>query len=187
MPALKDFVVQQGQLYTNLSANYDGASGRVELLQPLSVSIRNLSLAKVGQGGQPSVQLFQKENFAVNVAGKVAMPKDGNITADLSQLTVNQPADTSALIKISNTKPISVVLNPKGGITGNGTLQIVSDIKRLTDSCRQTYFAYEPILAQYKDRPQDVKYLMKHFPLDPKCNSSVTQMVHPAACDAAAG
>ncbi|PYR78338.1 MAG: hypothetical protein DMF86_06105 [Acidobacteria bacterium] len=52
--------------------------------------------------------------------------------------------------------------------------------------CRQTYFAYEPILAQYKDRPQDVKYLMKHFPLDPKCNSSVTQMVHPAACDAAA-
>jgi uncharacterized membrane protein/protein-disulfide isomerase len=52
--------------------------------------------------------------------------------------------------------------------------------------CKQTYFAYEPILAKYKDRPQDVKYIMKHFPLDPKCNSGVGAMVHPAACDAAA-
>jgi protein-disulfide isomerase/uncharacterized membrane protein len=52
--------------------------------------------------------------------------------------------------------------------------------------CRQTYFAYEPILAQYKDRPKDVKYVMEHFPLDPKCNSAVTTLMHPAACDAAA-
>jgi protein-disulfide isomerase len=27
---------------------------------------------------------------------------------------------------------------------------------------------------------------MKHFPLDPKCNPSVSSLVHPAACDAAA-
>jgi uncharacterized membrane protein/protein-disulfide isomerase len=52
--------------------------------------------------------------------------------------------------------------------------------------CRQTYFAYEPILAKYKGRPKDVKYIMKHFPLDPKCNSGVPTLVHPAACDAAA-
>jgi protein-disulfide isomerase len=52
--------------------------------------------------------------------------------------------------------------------------------------CKQTYFAYEPILAKYKDRPQDVKYILKHFPLDPKCNSGVPTLVHPAACDAAA-
>lgn len=52
--------------------------------------------------------------------------------------------------------------------------------------CRQTYFAYEPILAKYKDRPKDVKYILKHFPLDPACNSAVPSLVHPAACDAAA-
>lgn len=52
--------------------------------------------------------------------------------------------------------------------------------------CRQTYFAYEPILAKYKDRPKDVKYILRHFPLDPRCNSGVPQLVHPAACDAAA-
>ena len=27
---------------------------------------------------------------------------------------------------------------------------------------------------------------MRHFPLDPRCNSGVPQLVHPAACDAAA-
>jgi uncharacterized membrane protein/protein-disulfide isomerase len=52
--------------------------------------------------------------------------------------------------------------------------------------CRATYFAYEPIIQKYKDRPKDFKYLMKHFPLDPRCNASVTNLVHPAACDAAA-
>jgi uncharacterized membrane protein/protein-disulfide isomerase len=50
--------------------------------------------------------------------------------------------------------------------------------------CKQTYMAYEPILAKYS--PSDVKYLMKHFPLNPECNASLTSMVHPAACDAAA-
>jgi uncharacterized membrane protein/protein-disulfide isomerase len=50
--------------------------------------------------------------------------------------------------------------------------------------CRQTYYAYESIFAKYK--PSDVKYLMKHFPLDPKCNPAVASLVHPAACDAAA-
>jgi uncharacterized membrane protein/protein-disulfide isomerase len=50
--------------------------------------------------------------------------------------------------------------------------------------CRQTYYAYESLFAKY--RPSDVKYLMKHFPLDPKCNPAVRSLVHPAACDAAA-
>ena len=50
--------------------------------------------------------------------------------------------------------------------------------------CRQTYYAYESILTKYP--PSDVKYLMKHFPLDPKCNSAIRSLVHPAACDAAA-
>jgi protein-disulfide isomerase len=50
--------------------------------------------------------------------------------------------------------------------------------------CKQTYYAFEPILARYKS--SDVKYLMKHYPLDPKCNAAVGSLVHPAACEAAA-
>ena len=52
--------------------------------------------------------------------------------------------------------------------------------------CRGTYFAYEPVVAKYKDRPQDVSFMLKHFPLNPKCNPGITNQTHPAACDAAA-
>jgi uncharacterized membrane protein len=52
--------------------------------------------------------------------------------------------------------------------------------------CRATYFAYEPVIEKYKDRPKDFKYELKHYPLDPSCNGSVANLVHPAACDAAA-
>jgi len=50
--------------------------------------------------------------------------------------------------------------------------------------CKQTYYAYESILEKYK--PSDVKYVMRHFPLNPACNAAVPSLVHPAACDAAA-
>ena len=50
--------------------------------------------------------------------------------------------------------------------------------------CKQTYYAFEPILARYQ--PSEVKYLLKHFPLDPSCNPAVGSLLHAAACDAAA-
>jgi uncharacterized membrane protein/predicted DsbA family dithiol-disulfide isomerase len=50
--------------------------------------------------------------------------------------------------------------------------------------CKQTYEAYEPILSKYEAR--GVKYIMRHFPLNPQCNAAVKAMVHTAACDAAA-
>jgi uncharacterized membrane protein/protein-disulfide isomerase len=50
--------------------------------------------------------------------------------------------------------------------------------------CKQTYTDYERILARYK--PAEVKYVLKHYPLDPACNPGVSRLVHPAACDAAA-
>jgi uncharacterized membrane protein/protein-disulfide isomerase len=50
--------------------------------------------------------------------------------------------------------------------------------------CKAAYDSLEPLLARY--RPSDVKLLLKHFPLDPRCNSSVSSLVHAAACDASA-
>jgi protein-disulfide isomerase len=41
--------------------------------------------------------------------------------------------------------------------------------------CKETYYGYEPILARYK--PSDVKYLMKHFPLNSGCNPAVPAVV----------
>ncbi|HEX2457874.1 MAG TPA: vitamin K epoxide reductase family protein [Vicinamibacterales bacterium] len=50
--------------------------------------------------------------------------------------------------------------------------------------CRQSYEAYGPILEKYK--AQGVKFVLKHFPLDPECNSAAPGGAHRAACEAAA-
>ena len=50
--------------------------------------------------------------------------------------------------------------------------------------CRQSYDAYGPILEKYK--AQGVKFVLKHFPLDPECNSAAPGGAHRGACEAAA-
>ena len=49
--------------------------------------------------------------------------------------------------------------------------------------CRQTYEQYQSILAKYT-AGGDVKYVLKHFPLESECNSRNAN--HVAACEAAA-
>jgi uncharacterized membrane protein/protein-disulfide isomerase len=52
--------------------------------------------------------------------------------------------------------------------------------------CRQSHMAYKPILAKYQaDNPGKVRYVLKDFPLDAECNDSVTNTIHPSACEAA--
>jgi protein-disulfide isomerase len=49
--------------------------------------------------------------------------------------------------------------------------------------CRQTYNEYKGILAKYAPSG-NVKYVVKHFPLETECNT--LNAGHPAACEAAA-
>lgn len=53
-------------------------------------------------------------------------------------------------------------------------------------SCRVQYFALKPILDKYAQRPKDVKWLLKQYPLNSDCNPSVPTQMHPASCAAAA-
>jgi protein-disulfide isomerase/uncharacterized membrane protein len=52
-------------------------------------------------------------------------------------------------------------------------------------ACRQTYLAYRSMLQKYEATGQ-VKYVLKHFPLEPECNAGVPGGTHRAACEAAA-
>jgi uncharacterized membrane protein/protein-disulfide isomerase len=49
--------------------------------------------------------------------------------------------------------------------------------------CRQTFQAYKPIFQKHGAQ---MKFVLKHFPLEPECNGAVSNVVHPAACEAAA-
>jgi protein-disulfide isomerase len=52
--------------------------------------------------------------------------------------------------------------------------------------CRQSHMAYKPILAKYQaENPGKVRYVLKDFSLDAECNDSVTNTIHPSACEAA--
>jgi uncharacterized membrane protein/protein-disulfide isomerase len=50
--------------------------------------------------------------------------------------------------------------------------------------CRQTYMDYKGILQKYTATGQ-VKFVLKHFPLDPECNTATPGGSHLAACEAA--
>jgi uncharacterized membrane protein/protein-disulfide isomerase len=51
--------------------------------------------------------------------------------------------------------------------------------------CRQTYYDYKGILAKYAGSGQ-VRYVLKHFPIEGECNPPMAGGNHFAACEAAA-
>jgi protein-disulfide isomerase len=52
--------------------------------------------------------------------------------------------------------------------------------------CRNSHMAYKPILAKFAaDRPNEVRYVLKDYPLDAECNANVSNTIHPSACEAA--
>ena len=53
--------------------------------------------------------------------------------------------------------------------------------------CKQAYLEYKPILQKYAAQaPGKVKFVTKHFPIDPECNANTPAGTHLAACEAAA-
>ena len=52
-------------------------------------------------------------------------------------------------------------------------------------ACKLTFATYKQILPKYIASGQ-VKYVVKHYPLEPECNPGVPNVVHSASCEAAA-
>jgi len=51
--------------------------------------------------------------------------------------------------------------------------------------CRQSFYDYHQVLAKYVASKQ-VKFVLKHFPLERECNAAVGGDLHLASCEAAA-
>jgi protein-disulfide isomerase len=53
--------------------------------------------------------------------------------------------------------------------------------------CRQSHMDYKAVIAKYAaSHPGQVRLVLRDFPLDSECNDTVTQSIHPGACEAAA-
>ena len=51
--------------------------------------------------------------------------------------------------------------------------------------CRQSYLEYKPIIEKYRATGQ-LKFVLKHFPLESECNAAIKGDLHLASCEAAA-
>jgi uncharacterized membrane protein/protein-disulfide isomerase len=51
--------------------------------------------------------------------------------------------------------------------------------------CRESFLDYKPIIEKYRATGQ-LKFVLKHFPLERECNAAVQGDLHVAACEAAA-
>jgi uncharacterized membrane protein/predicted DsbA family dithiol-disulfide isomerase len=53
-------------------------------------------------------------------------------------------------------------------------------------ACRAAYLDYKPIFAKYQaSNPGAIRVVEKDFPLNTDCNNTISQTLHPSACDAA--
>src|SRR6185295_5139069 len=52
--------------------------------------------------------------------------------------------------------------------------------------CRQKYIEVTPIIEKYAANPKDLKFILKHWPINSACNAGASRTLHPSACDAAA-
>lgn len=74
-----------------------------------------------------------------------------------------------------------VELPPAGG---GVRVQVVKFNDYQCPACRDAYFNYRAVAAKYE--ANGVRFVTRHYPLEPECNAAVPNVIHPAACDAAA-
>jgi uncharacterized membrane protein/protein-disulfide isomerase len=115
------------------------------------------------------------------VAGVVAFPREAPVTAATVPETL-PPVSDDARAKLAEwweIQPKSVVpVDPEGA-----KVVVVKFSDYQCPLCGLTYNAYKPV---FQRRSPDVKFVVKHYPLESECNVSVQGGTHRAACEAAA-
>jgi vitamin-K-epoxide reductase (warfarin-sensitive) len=127
--------------------------------------------------------------FVVAAAGLVAyFPKEGYVPP--AQTSASTPSSSSPSDNPQERFNEIWAQQPRvdlGIPTDGAKVVIVKFNDWQCPSCKASYYAYKPIIAKYQGTaPGMVKYVTKDYPLNPRCNFSVPQEVHPAACAAAA-
>ena len=129
--------------------------------------------------------------FVAGAASALAFfPRDtaaaASPTSEEAQAAASQPIAASEQQQLEN----YIATAPRSMIPVDSPAQVV--VVKFNDyqcpPCRQTYDMYKPLKAKWeKEAPGKVKWVTKDFPLEPECNATVKQTVHPYACEAAAG
>jgi uncharacterized membrane protein/protein-disulfide isomerase len=143
-------------------------------LKVLFTSPLAIILAILWAGGTVSaVAMFPRETVIAADATPGAKP------APAAQVTAGQQSELERFL--SSAERIPLVIPAEGA-----KVLIVKFNDFQCPACGQSYLAYKPILAKYAaSHPGAVRMVLKDYPLNPDCNSSVRTMLHGGACDAA--
>jgi protein-disulfide isomerase len=106
-----------------------------------------------------------------------ASPSPAQEAAAYPPLTDQQRSDMEKWWNVQPETPLPI---PKDG----AKVLIVKFSDYMCPACRQTYEGYKGVLAKYLARG-DVRYVVKHYPLEGECNSHAP-INHYASCEAAA-
>ena len=127
-----------------------------------------------------SAAFFPKDPAAATTSGERAAAAAQQVAAE-PPLTDDQKAQLRASF---DQQPRMIVPAEAEG----ATVVIVKFNDYQCPPCRQTFELYGPIKSKWAQQaPGKVKFISRDFPLEPECNASVSNGVHQAACEAAAG
>lgn len=110
-----------------------------------------------------------------------AFPRDGQPNASTAVQLAPVSDDTRAkLAEWWEMQPVVSVPVPNDG----AKVVVVKFNDYQCPACKATHEMYKPVFAKYD--PSQVRYVIKHYPLEPECNPGANAG-HYASCEAAAG
>jgi uncharacterized membrane protein/protein-disulfide isomerase len=153
------------------------------MAQDLKVLISSpaaLALALLFIGGAASTLAFFPRDSVMSVAAATeAAPPPASAAAAEPAVTQDQRSDFE---KYYTSQPRMNLVIPNDG----AKVLVVKFNDYQCPPCRQSYLDYKSVFAKYAaSHPGQVKLVLRDFPLEAECNSSVTTSMHPAGCEAA--
>jgi uncharacterized membrane protein/protein-disulfide isomerase len=145
---------------------------RTLVSSPVALLIALLLLVAGVAGVAMAVTVFPRDAAAGGVAAA------GQAPAPLPQVTDD---DRAKIAQWWEMQPKVEVPVPADG----AKVLIVKFNDYQCPACKITFETYKQILSKYTAGGQ-VKYVVKHYPLEPECNPGVPNVVHSASCEAAA-
>jgi protein-disulfide isomerase/uncharacterized membrane protein len=149
---------------------------RVLVSSPLALLVTVLFLA----GAASTLAFFPREAPAANAAA--APDPAAAIAAAVAQAPAPTQAQESEFVRYWEALEKFPLAIPTEG----AKVLIVKFNDFQCPPCRNSHIAYKPIIAKFAaERPNEVRYVLKDYPLDAECNANVTNTIHPSACEAA--
>lgn len=155
----------------------DDLPGSKQLLTAAGVFVGTAALAITGQQAYRATLLGGTPRVEIAATPKESDPGEKDPTGT--------PAGVSFAVTTEDGTPANVAYAPGDAWKGNPNAKIA--VIEFADFecgyCKRTGFELRRLYEKYKD---DVLFVFKHFPMNPKCNSGVNNMKHVDACNAAA-